>query len=702
MDLFVLSHVNKIYKIDKKRTFYALRNVTFSLPYTGFVSIVGKSGCGKSTCLNMLSLIDAPSSGNVYFQNKDINKFNDNKKSAYLLNEIGIIFQNFHLIEDEDVIYNIMLPYLISGHNKKEAHHAAEEILKKFQIKKDLYKQKCGSLSGGEKQRIAILRSLINNPLVLVCDEPTGALDKTNSKIVMDLLKNISKEKLVVMVSHNKKLVDEYSDRIIEMCDGKIIRDNYKITTDIKCVKNEKKYAKRTSNWLNHISFKNIKRRFKRNIFTILSIVFGLVSTYMVIGFSLGKDKSVINESYKQFDYGSATLSKETSKPISNSVISISQTFKPSLVEKEELMEKFDQFFYVDNLDAFISPVSTISVGENLIENVTCYPIYSFEDQSIDKQLLIRGKFPFNNNFAHVVINKPAYELILNQYKINPLNLSVRIKNQFETIYYPSDELEGIKDTFILDTNLTIDGVVDEFSFLDTPKIFYSYIGAADYLNSITLNNLSNFVHRDISWLSRIEMISANDPLSSYSYRLFLKDSNNKDYLKKVISTINAPFVLTSGAFIRESSLIELVNAADSTMKLFLVVILLGTIFIIGILSFFCYNEDKKRSAILSAIGARKDDIFSIYINESLFYVLIGYLISLLITIPITNLANSIISKHYYFHSIINLSWDKFLEVPFFIPIIVFITCIFVALIATLFPMVFSKKISIKDELQNI
>ena len=166
----------------------------------GFISILGKSGSGKTTLANIVSLLDLEIDGSVYINGESIKKWSTNKKESFRNTNIGVVFQHYNLLEKESVAYNIALPLLIDGINEKDAFSSAETLLEKIDFPKDLYYAKTENLSGGEMQRVAILRAVIRNPLFIIADEPTGALDEKNSFLIMDLLKKISKKKNLIKV----------------------------------------------------------------------------------------------------------------------------------------------------------------------------------------------------------------------------------------------------------------------------------------------------------------------------------------------------------------------------------------------------------------------------------------------------------------------------------------------------------------------
>ena len=223
MELIQLVNVGKVYKVDEKEN-CVLKHFSYGFPSSGLYGVIGKSGSGKSTLLNMISLLDKPTSGDVYFNSENMTKWSSKRKIQFRNKEMGIIFQHYYLVESENVIYNIALPFLISGGSEKEGKAKATKLLESINYRKELYTQVVSNLSGGEKQRVAILRALINDPKVILADEPTGALDSRNSVLIMEMLKDISKTKLVIVVTHNIELIKKYADKTIELKDGELIK----------------------------------------------------------------------------------------------------------------------------------------------------------------------------------------------------------------------------------------------------------------------------------------------------------------------------------------------------------------------------------------------------------------------------------------------------------------------------------------------
>ena len=698
MGLFELNKVSRFYLIDKKQK-YVLKDITLSLPDHGLVTILGKSGSGKSTLLNLLGKIDKPSEGTIFFNGEDINKFKEKKTSFFHNKCISFIFQHYHLLDKQTALYNIMLPALISGKSYQTAKEEAIILMNEFGIDERLFNKKCADLSGGERERVAILRSFMNKPSVLLADEPTGALDKDNAVLVMESLKKISKTALVVLVTHNNKLAKKYSDRILHMHDGRITKDErlntiYNPNEKITIEKTRPNLA-----WINQIVNSNFLKRFKRNIFSIMALTVGLVSCMLIIGFSNGKDESIFKSMERQFDYGTASINKENRINSIDSPITLIQTVRPSQEEIQELKRDYGDFNICYSYDALVTPYPEISFNDSKIENITYLPIYSFTDNSTNHTLLSKGKIPTFDTLNQVVINNKAYEELNKKFKFDCLNSYIRIKEEHTYSYYTNNiENPYITDYFTFDRLTQIVGVVDEITFLNIPKIYYSYVALDSYLDEIYLNNLSSYEY-EITWKQRVIESQDNDDISSYTRRLFLKNYNDIDVLKKAKEAMT-DYVIASNALTIEETLLSLVEVASIGMEVFLVIALVGVAMIIGIISFASYNEDIKDSAVLLCLGAKRDDVALIYIVESMLLGLISIILSFIISILLTKPINILINKFTSLIDVINIPFVRFYDRTLMLPIILFVGTLLICILSTYLPIAFSKKISLKEELK--
>ena len=219
-----IKKIHKVYTTDNfKQT--ALDNVSLNFRESEFVSILGPSGSGKTTLLNIIGGLDKYTSGDLIINGVSTKKYNDRDWDTYRNHKIGFVFQSYNLISHQSVLSNVELALTLSGVSSSERKERAKEVLKQVGLEKHINKRP-NQLSGGQMQRVAIARALINDPDIILADEPTGALDSETSKQIMDILKKISKDKLVIMVTHNPELAKEYSSRIIKLKDGKVIDDS--------------------------------------------------------------------------------------------------------------------------------------------------------------------------------------------------------------------------------------------------------------------------------------------------------------------------------------------------------------------------------------------------------------------------------------------------------------------------------------------
>ena len=225
-----LKNITKDY-LSGDQTVHALKGIDIEFRKSEFVSILGPSGCGKTTLLNIIGGLDRYTAGDLIINGKSTKKFKDKDWDAYRNYSVGFVFQNYNLIPHQSVLANVELALTLSGVNKKVRREKAIKALEDVGLKEQIHKRP-NQLSGGQMQRVAIARALVNNPDIILADEPTGALDTDTSIQIMEILKEISKDKLIVMVTHNPELAEKYSSRVVKALDGKIISDSNPYTEE--------------------------------------------------------------------------------------------------------------------------------------------------------------------------------------------------------------------------------------------------------------------------------------------------------------------------------------------------------------------------------------------------------------------------------------------------------------------------------------
>ena len=274
----------------------ALDHVSLNLRDNEFVAILGPSGSGKTTLLNIIGGLDRYDSGDLIIDGISTQKYNDRDWDSYRNHTIGFVFQSYNLIPHQTVLANVELALTISGVSKSERRQRAIQALEEVGLGKQLHK-KPNQMSGGQMQRVAIARALVNNPDILLADEPTGALDSATSVQVMDLLQEVAKDRLVVMVSHNPELAKRYATRIVNLRDGKICADSDPFVPAEQKAPTHKNMGRASMSFLTalSLSFNNLKTKKARTLLTAFAGSIGIIGIALILSLSSGVNVYIQN-----------------------------------------------------------------------------------------------------------------------------------------------------------------------------------------------------------------------------------------------------------------------------------------------------------------------------------------------------------------------------------------------------------------------
>lgn len=281
-----LKNIRKVYRVGDIET-VALDGINVSFREKEFVAILGASGSGKTTCLNIVGGLDRYTSGELSIKGKKTSDFKDRDWDSYRNNSVGFVFQSYNLIPHLSIVANVELGMTLSGVSKSVKHKKAVEVLTRVGLSEHLHK-KPNQLSGGQMQRVAIARALANDPEILLCDEPTGALDSATSMQILELIKELSQDRLVIMVTHNPELAEKFAERIINFKDGKIISDTNPF--DGKSVKQEFSLKKTKMSFFTALglSFNNLRTKMGRAFLTALASSIGIIGIALILSLSNG------------------------------------------------------------------------------------------------------------------------------------------------------------------------------------------------------------------------------------------------------------------------------------------------------------------------------------------------------------------------------------------------------------------------------
>ena len=520
----------------------ALKGIDLEFRESEFVSILGQSGCGKTTMLNIIGGLDRYTSGDLVINGKSTKQFKDKDWDTYRNHSVGFVFQSYNLIPHQTVLANVELALTISGVGKEERRKRAIDALTKVGLG-DQINKKPNQMSGGQMQRVAIARALVNDPDILLADEPTGALDSKTSEQVMEILKDISKDRLIIMVTHNPELAEKYSSRIIKLLDGKVTDDSNPYTAtkkDLDRARTKKQKSGKASMKFTtavHLSLNNLMTKKGRTFLTSFAGSIGIIGIALILSLSNGM-QSYINKVEED------TLS---SYPITIEESSIDMT---SMMET--MMGKNDGEKHGN--DKIYSRAIMGDMLETLSSKVQTNNLKEF------KEFVENGDSDIKNYINAI---QYGYNLDLNiykekedgsVYKVNPSSVlekigfgdMVKAQEQSSSIMSSSSAMMTETDvwTEMLDNKDLINSQYDVLAGR-MPEKYNEVVLIADKNNEVSDYTLYSLGIKDVSELGNAmeklkngEEIKTNDEKNSYSYDELLnykfKVLLNTDYYKKV------------------------------------------------------------------------------------------------------------------------------------------------------------------------
>ena len=624
MSYIKISNVTKVYK-DEENYYLALKNINLEFNKNEFIAILGPSGCGKSTLLNLIMGISDITKGNIYINNESIKSFTHKRMNQYRKKELGIIFQKYNLI-------NLLISYenidLIK--EKYISKNKINALFNKLNLNKKIH-SKIKECSGGEIQRIASIRALINDPSILILDEPTGALDEENGIKLMDYINSIKEDKLILFVTHNKELAKKYATRIIEMKDGKVIKDSLN-NINISYKKENIINFKTTINikykliYLLNLILKK-KGRFLISILSSTLLLFFLSISIMAINVS--KDfieKSFLNSlDANIININSYSLINKELKEndLSNLIINI--------LNKDE---RFDlRINYDDYLNKKIKP--SLNFNENNkkinLEGITlkCHSSYS----SIN---LIKGEKP--SKFNEIIINENLYNYLLNETRI-VLN---------KRFYYDDNYLiiKGVSSSSLLNDSLTIffnhDFVKEKFK---EEKIHKYQI---DIKNIKEIKEVINSLENS-NYYKNINEINDNKISYSLDYSI---DLDNYYIFYDLINLLSAVIYFFLG------------------LSIFISIMLLSNVI-------YSFNEEEKVNlGLFRILGFSKSSVYSLNIFLALIISVISFILILIINKYLTIELSIYLSNLLNYEVILNIKIYQYIIMLFIILILIIISSI--------------------------
>jgi len=457
--LLELQNITKIYRTGDTET-KALNEVSVSFREKEFVAILGASGSGKTTCLNVIGGLDRYDSGDLIIKGKKTKDFTDKDWDAYRNNSIGFVFQSYNLIMHLSIVANVEMGMTLSGVSKEEKHKRAIEVLQQVGLGDHIGK-KPNQLSGGQMQRVAIARALANDPEILLCDEPTGALDTNTSVQIMNLIKEVAKDRLVIMVTHNPELAQQYADRIIRFSDGKIIDDTNPHKERPKTDGFKLKHTAMKFTTALGLSLNNIRTKKGRTFLTAFASSIGIIGIAVILSLSNGfqlqideMERTTLSQMPITISQTAMQIDEETMKQMHDEMhssimgkaeyadtdeISLFDSAENTLLHKNNFTQDFID--YVENVDPAncrnigytrITGMNLLRETENGISPVLFKP--ANQQTSTDMSSMGISSYPkqLEENEASYV--EQNYDLLAGSYpsEITDLVLVISTKNELD------------------------------------------------------------------------------------------------------------------------------------------------------------------------------------------------------------------------------------------------------------------------------
>jgi putative ABC transport system permease protein len=697
--MITLKNISKIYQMEN-HSVEALRGVDLFFDQTGFVSIVGPSGCGKTTLLNIIGGLDHPTQGSLMIKETDTKDFKDSDWNSYRNAHVGFVFQSFYLIPHLSILENVMMPLKLAGLSAEEQEIRAVKALQSVKLESFIH-HRPNQLSGGQQQRASIARALVNEPDIILADEPTGSLDHQSSVEVMNILKEISATRLVLMVTHNEALSQTYSDRILTMSDGLIISDirlhekNTSSATNTLHL-NSSKMSIKTSFML---SLSNLRKRLYRTILIVLAASIGIMGMTLVIAVASGFDHFI--ELRKTETLNAFPIRVER---VSAVVPFFDEMYQPNLplfsnddiIYPRNIQYEFqtintltpDYYDHVQLMDSSLYDSIYYNFGETHQFAVSNDGVKSVDDVFTELPVnasylssyfdLLDGRMPDDSKNEMVVVvdryNRLSKDLVeklgfsssdLLSFD-NLLSLEVKwlpndIFYSFVGMYYQENDLvQTYQDT--QSSTIPIVGIIrikDDFNLdlLNTGFYYTSVLGnqmredaAASMIVSDQFST-NNSVFGGLTFSTSAEKTSFLRGLgfSTYpiAYTIYSKSFEDKDEIMRYLRLYNAFVDINDQvepldiAGIGLSTMRIAIDATTVILLAFSLISLFISNLMIGIMTYTSVIERTKEIGILRAIGARKQDVGVIFYAETLCIGLLSGLLAIILSyvlIPVLNI----------------------------------------------------------------
>ena len=623
-------------------------NISHEFNDSGLSILLGESGCGKTTLFHILLGLEKKDNGTIEYDNKTLTSDLDfdlfRSKCAYVFQEYAV------------------LNYLSCKENLNLGGFKINLVDENFISKNNLHK-KAGNLSGGEKQRLALFKAINQDPEILFCDEPTGSLDEQNGKYIMEKLKEFSKNRLVIMVSHNIELANIYGDEIIKLENQKL-----DIIKSFSCNKDNLYISKIKTSYLNgiNISCNSFFQNKLHLFFTYISLILSFCSMLLIDSLSYSSIKVIREISMTYVDYNTLQVSEIENKKIEGTSFSLTKTYCPSIDIIENLIESYG---YVSFSYASLFQGAKIEINDQKVEYSVIITPFLKEEIAVNNLVYLKHE----NVFLSITFNKL---------------IESKIENKI------------VQDTFSYHIDYEVNTIYDEFSFLNYPCIFISEEYLINFIKNIHLKNFSKQVNEKVSIYDRYtKYVTNNDPLTMYQVNINIY---NKDDVLKVYNILNN-YRINKDNYLQVSSRSMLTYLALSSSfellnmltNIFGIISLIITLILLYLIIYTSFQNRKKEFALYKTFGFSNFVIFVYIFIPFILFLLIG-LISSFRVFPFIKKYVSDLFFPYFYCDLFKYSSYSFSSIYKYIMLITII-----GLIGTLFSLFNIKKLKVNEVIKS-
>jgi len=652
-----LTNVNKFYKLGNKNTFHALTDINVNFKKGELVSIIGESGSGKSTLMNLIGGLDSDFEGDIIADGVNLRTLKDKQLDNYRKNKVGFVFQSFNLIPHLTILDNVTIALTLSNEKESVKVEKATKLLSRLGLEKQL-KKKPNQLSGGQKQRVAIARALINEPEIILADEPTGALDSGTTIQILDILKEIADEgKLVIMVTHSEK-VASISSRVVEISDGKIVRDeknkNYKKgkkkASQALVEENQDKNSNKKSTKQNlslwsalRLSFHNMWASKTKNLLMAIGVSISILAMIIMLSFGSGLTDYISNlaEEYNNPYYVSITKKSQKGqdgndmmgspfKPLSFNIKDKDENNKD---EVDKLIDQINQElsknqkqFQVDRNQNLSFGFSVMTFGTNTSFSFKCDEngVYNPEGtQTSSKDLFFIYTTPPYYEKSNMIAGELSgmNEIMLSKAAVKALGFESPeelVENKpivsinIPTLGINTDGISSQEHN--LTGNPTISGIIDVTNLFEGFPVMY-----IDY----------NYFSKLVEYSQ--ELTGKQIPFAPTSVYIKTDDPKTTDFISHYLDSLDT----YSGAV--EQQFAGMFSSMLSTFSIALAVISGISLFVAAIMIlvvlYMSVSERTREIGVLKSIGARRKDIKRIFSTESFLIGLLSGIVGILLSL---------------------------------------------------------------------